>query len=121
MVRKRKWGKEVRIMSEEQKTVSRQIAEIADKLPAESKEIAIAYMCGNVTGVQMEKTRLTYFGNTAPTNPDCFIVQRFIVTFYFETFIVIAALTANCAKVIPICAELTHLSVSYTHLRAHET
>ena len=65
--------------------------------------------CGNVTGVQMEKTKLTYFGNTAPTNPDCFIVQRFIVTFYFETFIVIAALTANCAKVIPICAEITHL------------
>ena len=39
-------GKEVRRMSEEQKTVSSQIAEIADKLPAESKEIAIAYMRG---------------------------------------------------------------------------
>ena len=38
--------KEVRRMSEEQKTVSRQIAEIADKLPEESKEIAIAYMRG---------------------------------------------------------------------------
>ena len=42
----RKWGKEVREMSEEQKKLAAEIAEIADKLPAESKEIAIAYMRG---------------------------------------------------------------------------
>lgn len=50
--------KEVRRMSEEQKTVSRQIAEIADKLPAESKEIAIAYMRGmaDAARAMQEKT-----------------------------------------------------------------
>lgn len=44
--RERKWRKEVRRMSEEQKKLSEKIAALVDKLPEDGKEIAIAYMRG---------------------------------------------------------------------------
>ena len=42
----RKWGKEVREMSEEQKKLAAEIAEAANKLDPKSREVAIAYIRG---------------------------------------------------------------------------
>ena len=46
MERGRKWGKEVRRMSEEQKKPAAEIAEAANKLDPQSCDVAIAYIRG---------------------------------------------------------------------------